>query len=86
MNYTLLEKLSRNFVENFVVNSMNGCMIEPTNIRMDERKGKNYIPLGINTRVIIIRSELLCLSSLPANLTNILSKGTETFFSPLKGM
>ena len=47
MRYTPLEKLACNSVKNFVVNSTN-VMDAQTNERTDERKGENYIPLGIN--------------------------------------
>ena len=49
MRYTPLEKLSRNSVKNFVVNST-----YVTHERTDERKGENYIILGINAGAIII--------------------------------
>ena len=49
MTYTPLEKLSRNFVENVVV-KCTYVTDARANEQTYERKGENYIPLGINAR------------------------------------
>ena len=53
--YTPLEKLSRNSVKNFVVNSTNMTDMR-TDVQMDEQKGENYIPLDINAGGIISKN------------------------------
>ena len=56
MRYTPLELLARKTLK--LIYERDGSTNERTNIRTDERKDENYIPLGINAGGIIIDESL----------------------------